>query len=64
MSKNQMKYAIECEIRKLNEVIDMKIVRGQSYRHEARRHKMLVAQVKRMKGQQWFANSFGFMHLF
>ena len=37
------------ELKKLNYRIDSKILRGQSYTAEARRHKMLVAEIKKLK---------------
>lgn len=48
MSKYQLKKTIEKEIKDLNWRIDMKIVRGISYRNEARRHKLLLMQLNRL----------------
>ncbi len=48
MSKYQLKKTIEREIKDLNWKIDMKIVRGLSYREEARRHKLLLMQLRRL----------------
>lgn len=39
---------IRAEIKHLNEEIDMKIIRGLTYRTEARRHKSLMAQLSRL----------------
>ncbi|MEN9649420.1 MAG: hypothetical protein RL094_387 [Candidatus Parcubacteria bacterium] len=63
MSKGQIKTAIEVELRKLNETIDMKIVRGLSYRQEARRHKTLLAQARRLRSS-WFSSKLSLMHMF
>lgn len=63
MSKSQIKTAIEVELKKLNETIDMKILRGISYRQEARRHKALLAQAERLRGP-WFSKNWSFMHIF
>ncbi|MDB5259302.1 MAG: hypothetical protein JWO73_510 [Candidatus Taylorbacteria bacterium] len=53
MSKAKTVQIIRAEIKRLNEDIDMKIIRGLSYRNEARRHKSLISQLARltMKGE-------------
>jgi hypothetical protein len=48
MSKARTIQVIREEIRRLNEEIDMKIIRGLSYRNEARRHKLLASQLARL----------------
>jgi hypothetical protein len=45
MSSNTFKKAIEQELRKLNEEIDSKIVKGLSYMKESKRHKTLLRQL-------------------
>lgn len=50
MSKYQLKKTIQKEIKDINWRIDMKIVRGISYRDEARRHKLLLMQLRRLTG--------------
>ncbi len=45
MSKSQLKYTLKQELRKVNEVIDKKIVRGLPYNKEARYHKVLLARL-------------------
>lgn len=44
MSQQQLSQAIEQELEKLNARIDLKIIRGQSYVREARRHRFLLKQ--------------------
>ncbi|HEY9481159.1 MAG TPA: hypothetical protein VIR98_02940 [Candidatus Paceibacterota bacterium] len=46
MSKNQMIKTIKSEIDALNWKIDLKIIQGQPYKAEAKRHKFLVSQWK------------------
>ena len=63
MSKYQLKKTIEREIKDLNWRIDMKIVRGISYRNEARRHKLLLMQLNRLSnsGASLFSSIFSKM---
>lgn len=49
MSSNTFKKAIEQELRKLNEEIDSKIVKGLSYMKESKRHKALLRQLNSFK---------------
>lgn len=51
MSKYELRKTIQKELRELNYRIDMKIVRGLSYRQEARRHKFLLMQFDRLSRQ-------------
>ncbi len=44
MSKFKLARNIKKEIKKLNNDIDLKIIRGLPYRAEARRHKFLTSQ--------------------
>lgn len=60
MSKNQLAHSIAVELRKLNEAIDMKIVRGLSYRSEASRNKKLLGKLKEVNRQRPFFSAFGF----
>lgn len=48
MSKYQIAKAVQKELEILNRRIDQKILRGVSYIVEARRHKMLLAQLNRL----------------
>jgi hypothetical protein len=45
MSTNQYKNVILRELEKLNERIDLKILRGKPYRELAHRHKSLLSQL-------------------
>lgn len=45
MSKEKTIHELLQEIRSINEKIDMKIIRGKSYRKEAKHHKFLVAHL-------------------
>ena len=42
MSKFVLERKIQVELRKINEIIDFKIIQGQSYRREALRHRFLL----------------------
>jgi hypothetical protein len=44
MSKIKLAHNIKKEIKKLNNAIDLKIIKGLPYRAEARRHKFLISQ--------------------
>ena len=45
MSKEKTIHELLQEIRSINEKIDMKIIRGKSYKKEAKRYKFLVAHL-------------------
>ena len=64
MSKHQTIKTILHELDKLNQEIDIRIIRGVSYIREARRHKFLMAQLKRLSPQRTMFGSFSFMHTF
>jgi hypothetical protein len=49
MSSFQYEKAAEVEIERLNKRIDYKILHGISYSDEARRHKMLRAQIQKAR---------------
>lgn len=60
MSKYKTAYMIQKEIDLLNEVIDLRIIKGLSYYGEARRHKLLRAQLERVSPHarsSWFQKS-------
>ena len=42
MSKIVLEKNIKSELKRINDVIDMKIIRGMSYRREALRHRFLL----------------------
>jgi|JI9StandDraft_1071089.scaffolds.fasta_scaffold1376973_1 hypothetical protein len=60
MSKYTFKYSVHDELKRLNDTIDRKILRGESYGKEARIHRKLRNQLSRMKRMSWLSRSFGF----
>lgn len=46
MSQSQYLKFLEREIQKINKRIDLKIVRGEDYKREARDHKLLLRKVR------------------
>ena len=54
MSKKQYLKALNKEIQELNQVIDLKIITEHNYRREARRHKKLLAEVRRQEVRRSF----------
>jgi hypothetical protein len=64
MSRYELIRQIQMEIERLNAEIDVKIIRGVSYRGEARRHKFLKARLselvradKRQRSEGWFSRA-------
>ena len=49
MSKHQIVRELRREIRKINQIIDLRIIQGLPYREEARRHKFLMSQLARIQ---------------
>lgn len=49
MSKSELKHTLKIEIKKVNHLIDAKIVRGLPYGREARYHKLLRARLSILK---------------
>jgi hypothetical protein len=52
MSEREYVRALNTEILKLNEIIDRKIIHQYDYRREARRHKILLAQIRRNEARR------------
>ena len=52
MSKETMVREIKNEIEYLNQEVDLKIIRGYSYKRESRRHKFLLSQLSTLNGSQ------------
>ena len=46
MSQSQYLKMLEKEIQKINQKIDLKIIRGEEYTKEARDHKLLLKKVR------------------
>lgn len=62
MSKHQVIRTLRREIAQLNKEIDLRIIRGLSYRREALRHKLLTAQLHRLtRRESVFGRVFGFV---
>jgi len=49
MSKTNVEKMLTAELESLNNTIDMKIIKGQSYVKEARQHKYLMARLVQSK---------------
>lgn len=64
MSKHQALRAIKNEIKRLNQEIDIRIIKGLSYKDLSKRHKLLMSQLNNMTSHSWlsrsFVRSFGF----
>ena len=60
MSKQNFEKSLKKELRVLNEIIDMKIVRGLSYSQESKRHKFILASLSNMRrtNSGWMLRSF------
>ncbi len=60
MSQQQYIKTIERELQKLNQRIDMKIISGESYTRESRRHKQLLRQIREQRNKKgMFGRFFG-----
>ena len=60
MSKYTLIKELQKELAKLNSIIDMKIIKGLSYKKESRRHKFLISQLKSLRREApvesgWFS---------
>ena len=62
MSKTQLHKSIVHELGRVNDRIDIKILRGKPYRRDAERHRMLVTQLARLERSGirsgWFSSLF------
>lgn len=52
MNKQEYLKALNSEIQKLNGIIDRKIMHESNYRREARRHKNLLAQLRKEEAKR------------
>ncbi len=57
MQKMSLMFSIRKELRKLNDKIDTKIVRGETYDREAKRHKQLVSDLRRLESEASMART-------
>lgn len=60
MSKNKILTTIQKELSRINEEIDLKILKGESYYREARKHKLLISQLRHVNNSQRSFNLFSF----
>jgi len=60
MSKHQAIRTIRTEIERLNREIDLRIIKGLSYKSQSKRHKFLMAQLTRLSRSQAFERGFSF----
>lgn len=63
MSKAKTQKYILQELARLNEIIDAKIIKGESYRKEALRHRALLSQAKWLENDSFKLWSFGRLSL-
>lgn len=66
MNKRELIKSLRSEIKKLNRVIDRKIILGLQYGDDSRRHKFLTMQLKRLTPPSisWFSRSLSFVSMF
>ncbi|MFA6432297.1 MAG: hypothetical protein WCV82_00555 [Candidatus Paceibacterota bacterium] len=66
MSKYEIARSLRKEIRRINRVIDMKIIQGLPYYNESRRHRFLTSQLKHLVPERlgWFSRPMSFASLF
>jgi hypothetical protein len=64
MSQKQYLKVLEREIQKLNEKIDLKIIRGESYRKEAHDHKLILRKIRFNTKRSFFQRLFPSMSKF
>lgn len=63
MTKKQIAGVVQRKIADVNRKIDYKIMRGKSYAAEAMEHRLLLSQMRRLRGPSFFAKSLSFLHL-
>ena len=64
MSKNELKKTVESEIKRLNKIIDRKIIKGESYRTEAKRHLVLLKWLQKSVTGWNFSRAMSYVSLF
>ena len=60
MSKYQTLRAIRSELKRLNRLIDMRIIQGLSYKDLSRRHKFLMRELDSLESRRSWFSSLGF----
>jgi len=63
MSKQQLASVLERRIKAVNRAIDSKILRGKAYVAESMEHRLLLSQMRRLRGPSFFSRSLSFLHL-
>jgi len=58
MTQKQYLKTIEREIKRINKVIDLKILKGEEYRKEARDHRLLLKKIRFYNKQNLFRRLF------
>jgi len=61
MSQKQYLKSVEREIQKINQKIDLKIIRGEDYSREARDHKLLLKKIRYQNRKNFFSKFFNKM---
>lgn len=56
MSQKQYLKILEKEIRNINQKIDLKIIRGENYKKEARDHKLLLRKIRLLSRRNLLKN--------
>lgn len=64
MTRMTLVYSINKELRKVNDRIDQKIIKGESYDREARRHRELRSQLRQVERDAAFNRSYSLMSFF
>jgi hypothetical protein len=57
MRRMTFMFSIRKEINKINDRIDKKIVKGETYERESRRHRELVLQLRRLESEASLART-------
>ncbi|HWA32026.1 MAG TPA: hypothetical protein VG694_01060 [Candidatus Paceibacterota bacterium] len=58
MSQREYLKTIERELQRINQKIDLKIIRGEDYKREARDHRLLLRKISYLNRQNLFRKMF------
>lgn len=64
MTQREYRVVLKRELNKINRKIDEKIMWGQNYKQEARRHKELIIRMQNLGKKSIFSRALSFMTLF
>ena len=64
MTREQYIKTLHRQLALLNQKIDLKIISGQDYKNEARKHKMLLREMKKHTAGNFFKKLFPFFFQF